>query len=81
MARGRTLFLPVIMAVILSATSGQSQVTTSGSPTVGIAPVVTQLDPSQTPTRQDTTLLAKTAAELLPDYIQKGLEKGFDRRV
>ena len=79
--KSKAFFNAMIVVTSLWASSGQSQVTSSGSPTVAIAPVAGQPDQSQAASRQDTALLARTAAELIPDYIQKSLEKGLDRRV
>jgi hypothetical protein len=63
---------------------GFGQVIGSGTVIVGLAPVDLRTEKANTSSRPEpdsSDLLAKTASELLPNYIQRGLERGLDRRV
>lgn len=84
MIYSRTLLSLTMLA--LSATPSMGQVIGSGTIVVGLAPVEFRVEGKPDPNSSDqfakaSEYLAKAAAELVSNYIQRGFEKGLDRKV
>src|SRR5450759_4697924 len=69
------------VATFLFSSTAFSQVIGSGTILVGLAPVEVRVEKDQRQDSGPSDYLAKTTVELLPNYIQRGLERGLDRRV